>query len=472
MFKAIGTFFKSFLTKEEVLPEQIDLVFESVDIDRAVKTLNIKGNGSDDGAREIPGKDETTLGATELKIYLFIATETSQRKMQANEDMLHYDKAILESDIKDKFEEAKNLGTDTKLKMESILQEDKNRLIDSKDKFQKLERDYKKFKIDHKITYVPDIKLTYRLAVGILIVILLLESLLNGFFFAKGSPYGLLGGTMYAFLIAFVNIAIAWGLGRSICNKNHFKKRLQTLGSMAIFGAVAWLTFYNLFVAHYRQQLDVDMKNAGTLAVKAFFQSPFALNDFGSWVLFFVGLVFGFIACIDGYFWDDPYPGYGKLYKRMEKSKEDWDQEQNDTMDRLEEEKTEQLDKFTEMQSTVRSDINYLNEVIGQKKVLVENLENIIEQIESTCKILIKTYREINIPHRQTDPPKYFLEDPAPPEHVTLDTNIKNDYARLKEQEKLRDEFVAMVEQIKNTVINLYKQGIQDISIISLDNNN
>ena len=64
------------------------------------------------------------------------------------------------------------------------------------------------------------------------------------------------------------------------------------------------------------------------------------------------------------------------------------------------------------------------------------------------------------------------MEDPAPPEHVTLDTNIKNDYARLKEQEKLRDEFVAMVEQIKNTVISLYKQGIQDISIISLDNNN
>ncbi len=472
MFKAIGNFFKNFLTKEEVLPEQIDVVFESVDIDRAIKTLNIKGNGSDDGAREIPGKDETTLGAAELKIYLFIATETSQRKMQANEDMLHYDKAILESDIKDKFEEAKNLGTDTKLKMESILQEDKNRLIDSKDKFQKLERDYKKFKLDHKITYVPDIKLTYRWAVGILIVILLLESLFNGFFFAKGSPYGILGGTMYAFLIAFVNIAIAWGLGRSICNINHFNRRLQTLGSMAIFGAVAWLTFYNLFVAHYRQQLYVDMKNAGTLAAKAFFQSPFALNDFNSWVLFFVGLVFGFIACIDGYFWDDPYPGYGKLYKRMEKSKEDWDQEQDDTMDRLEEEKTEQLDKFTEMQSTVRADVNYLNEVIGQKKVLVENLENIIGQIESICKILIKTYREINISHRETDSPKYFLEDPAPPEHVTLDTNIKNDYARLKEQEKLRDEFVAMVEQIKNTVISLYKQGIQDISIITLDNNN
>ena len=195
---------------------------------------------------------------------------------------------------------------------------------------------------------------------------------------------------MFAFLIAFVNIAISWGLGRSICNINHFKRRLQTLGSIAIFCAVAWLTFYNLFVAHYRQQLYVDMKNAGTLAVKAFFQSPFALNDFNSWVLFFVGLVFGFIACIDGYFWDDPYPGYGKLYKRMEKSKEDWDQEQDDTMDRLEEEKTEQLDKFTEMQSTVRADVNYLNEIIGQKKVLVENLENIIGQIESICKILIK----------------------------------------------------------------------------------
>tara|TARA_B100000315_G_scaffold215060_1_gene213973 strand:- start:2386 stop:3807 length:1422 start_codon:yes stop_codon:yes gene_type:complete len=472
MFKAIGNFFKNFLTKEEVRPEQIDVIFESVDTDRAVKTLNIKENGKDDGKNEIPNSDETSLGSTELKIYQFIATETSQRKQQANGNMLSYDKAILDLNIKDKFEEAKNLGAHTKHKIESIVQEDKNGLVDSKDKFQELERDYKKFKIDNKITYVPDIKLTLILPAGILVGILLMESILNGVFFAKASALGLLGGIMYACLVAFVNVSISWGLGRSICNKNHIKKRLKTLGSMAIVAVVAWLTVYNLFVAHYRQQLDVDIKNAGTLAAKAFFQSPFALNDFEPWILFFVGIVFGLAACVDGYFWDDPYPGYGKLCKRMEQAKEDWDAEQKETVTRLEELQIEQLGQFTETQSTVKADVNLLNEIIGQKQTLVTNLENNIEQIESICEILIKMYREINTVHRQTDPPRYFKEEVTPPVHETVDTNMENDYARLKEQEKLRDECIAMVEQIKNTIVDLYNRGIQGISDIDLASNN
>ena len=472
MFKAIGNFFKNFLTKEEVLPEQIDVTFESVDSDRAAKVLKIKENAKEDGESEIPNSDATNIGSNELKIYQFIATVISRKKQQINENILSYDKAILDINIKDKFEEAKNLGTHTQKRMESIIEEDKNALADSKDKYQKLERDFKKFKIDNKITYVPDIKLNLVLPAGILILILLLETILNGIFFAKGSPYGLLGGLMYALLIAVVNISISWGWGRSICNKNHIKKRLQTIGSMSIVGVMVWLTGYNLFVAHYRQQLEVDIKNAGTLAVKAFFQSPFALNDFGSWVLFFLGAVFGFIACVDGYFWDDPYPGYGKSYKRMEQAKEDWHEEHKNTVDRLEDLKLEQSDIFTEMQSDVKSDVNYLNEVIGQKQTLATNLENNIEQIESNCEILITMYRETNEVHRETDPPEYFKGVVAPPVHETVDTNIKNDYARLKEQEKLRDEFIAMVEQIKNTIVDLYNLGIQSISTVDLDSNN
>ncbi len=460
MFNVIGNFLKSFFTKEEVLPEQSGVIFQSVDTDRALKNLKIKESAIEDGERDTPNSDEKNIGSNELKIYQFIATETSQRKQQVNENILSYDRAIAVINIQDKFEEAENLGKLTKHKIESIVQEDKNRLVDSKDKFQELEKDYKKFRTDNNITYVPDIKLSYLWATGILLAILLIETILNGIFFAKGSPYGILGGTMYALLIAFVNIAIAWGLGRFICNKNHIKKRLKTIGSMAVLGVMFWLTAYNLFVAHYRQQLDVDIKNAGTLAAKAFFESPFALNDFGSWVLFFVGLVFGFIACIDGYYWDDPYPGYGKLYKRMEQAKKDWHKDQNGTMERLENLKLKQLDKFTEMQSAVKSDVNSLQDVVGQKKTLITNFENNIEQIESSCKILIKMYREINMDYRKEDPPDYFMEDIAPPIHAAVEISIEDDNAKVKEQGKLRDDFIQIVEQIKNTIVDLYNGAI------------
>ncbi len=240
---------------------------------------------------------------------------------------------------------------------------------------------------------------------------------------------------------------------------------------MSIFGVLAWVGVYNLLVAHYRQQIDVDIDNAGTLAVKLFIQSPFALDKFEYWVLFLVGLLFGLFAYTEGYLWDDRYPGYGKLYRRMEQSKRDWHADQEDIINRLEDLKLKKLDEFTGMQSDVKSTINYLKGVVGQKQAMVTNLENNIEQIESSCKILIKMYREINMVHRQTYPPKYFLEDIASPDHATVETNVEDDYARVKEQEKLRDELIAMVEQIKNTIVDLYNKSIQCISNINLEAN-
>ena len=471
MFKAIGKYLRSFFTKEEVLPEQIDVIFESVDIDRAVKTLKIKENAKEDGENETPDSNETNEGSTEMKINQFIATETSQRKQQFIENILSYDKGISESDINLVYEEGKNLGTLTKHEIESIVQEEKNSLVDSKDKLKDLKKDFNTFKTNNKLKHVPDYPESYQLYIAFLLAILLGETILNGIYFAQGSEYGILGGAIYALGIAAVNIAISFKLGQATTYKNHIKNRLKTLGFLSIFGVLAWVGVYNLLVAHYRQQIDVDIDNAGTLAVKLFIQSPFALDKFEYWVLFLVGLLFGLFAYTEGYLWDDRYPGYGKLYRRMEQSKRDWHADQEDIINRLEDLKLKKLDEFTGMQSDVKSTINYLKGVVGQKQAMVTNLENNIEQIESSSKILIKMYREINMVHRQTYPPKYFMEEIAPPDHATVETNIENDYARVKEQEKIRDEFIAMVEQIKNTIVDLYNKSIQCISNINLEAN-
>ena len=80
MFKAIGNFFKNFLTKEEVLPEQIDVTFESVDSDRAAKVLKIKENAKEDGKNEIPNTAETNIDSNQLKVYQFTTRDCTVRE--------------------------------------------------------------------------------------------------------------------------------------------------------------------------------------------------------------------------------------------------------------------------------------------------------------------------------------------------------------------------------------------------------
>ena len=466
MFKAIGNFFKNFLTREEVLPEQIGVIQTSVDTDRLIKILKVKETAKEDGENEKPDTAETHIDSFQLKVYQFIATDISQRKQQINENILSLDKAISTADIRDKFEEAKNIRTLTDHEIESIVQEEKNHLGDFHDKSEKLEKDFNAFKVTHKIKHVPDYPDSYRLYIAILLYILLGETILNGIYFAQGSEFGLLGGIIIALGIALVNLAIAFCLGRASAYKNHIKYRLKILGYLSIVGVFAWLSAYNLMIAHYRQQLDVDINKAGTLAVKLLFQSPLALDKFEYWILFLLGLVFGLIAYADGCLWDDSYPGYGKLYRRGEESKVQWHDEQVETIVKVDNLKKGKLGELKKCQDEVNSTFNYLKEIVGQKTALIENLENTIEQIESSGKILIKMYREENMVYRQTDPPKYFMEDVAPPEHAILETNIENDHARIKEQKELVDEFVRMAEQIKNSIIDSYNQAIKTIANI------
>ena len=151
------------------------------------------------------------------------------------------------------------------------------------------------------------------------------ETILNGIYFAKGSEYGFLGGLGYAFGIAFVNLAFSFSLGLATSYKNHIKRGLKFWGYLSIVGVLTWGVAYNLLVAHYRQQLAVDTDKAGTNAVNLFFTSPFQLDQVDYWILFLIGLVFSGLAYGEARYFDDSYPGYGHLKRRLDKAEENWE---------------------------------------------------------------------------------------------------------------------------------------------------
>jgi len=68
---------------------------------------------------------------------------------------------------------------------------------------------------------------------GLLFLLIGLESGLNGFFFAKGSDFGLLGGVGTAIGISFVNVLFAFMLGlfpmRWINHRNYFFKLIGVI---------------------------------------------------------------------------------------------------------------------------------------------------------------------------------------------------------------------------------------------------
>ena len=469
----MASFFKNYLKtlviKEEVVPEQIGVVFEPLDVDRAEKILKVEENAKQDGEKETPHTAETNIDSFQLKIYKFIETEVSQRKQKLNENLISLNKAIASNDVRPEMEKAKNMDSLLKHQLESIVEQKRDELTESKENAEKIAKDFNNFKTQNKLKREPHYPESYETYVAVLLALLLLESIMNGIFFARGSEFGYTGGTLIALGIATVNLAFSFFLGRYTSYKNHIENGKKCIGYICSILIIIWVFSYNLGVAHYRQQLDVDIINAKSSAIELFLKSPFALDSFDYWVLFLIGLLFGLIAYGEGYLWNDQYPGYGQLHKRLKLMQEDFIQTKSEIMEIPEIMKENKLNELSVIESKIRGNISYIREIVEQKHSLVKNLKNNIEQIESSSIILIKRYREINMQYRKTDPPNYFLKKIVHRTHPIEEINFDKDYEEIKKQEEISSQFVAMYEGIKNSITNSYNQSFKSISNIDIN---
>ena len=472
MLRFVKKLLKSFLVKEEVVPEQIGVVFEPLDIERAEKVLKVRETAKEDGENNTPHSTETNIDSFQLKTYKYIETEVKQRKQKLNENFLPLNKAIQSINIKSKIETARNLDQLFNYELKSIEEEDRDSLTELKYHVENLTKEFNKFRAANKLKRLPKEEKSYTLYVGGLLFILAGETILNGYYFAKGDELAYVGGIIKALGIALVNLLIAFALGRLTTYKNCVNNLNKFYGYLSGIGIIIWLSVYNLIIAHYRQQLEkieLVIKGAGKATIEAFAKSPFGLESFEYWILFLLGFTFGGIAYIEGYFWDDPYPGYGEIDRRLKQARQDFYETKAYVMVKPNEMKEQKLDEITKIDTEIRSDVSYLKQLIGQKHTLIKNIKENIEQIESSSIFLIKKYREINMQHRTTDPPGYFMEIISDRQGPNLEINTEEDLDLIQRQEMYLDEFAEMAEILKNSIIDSYNRSFTNIDSISID---
>jgi hypothetical protein len=202
------------------------------------------------------------------------------------------------------------------------------------------------------------------LAFGILSILVLLEAGINGVLFADSSDQGLFGGWLEAIVLSVANVGAAFLFGRLVLPQLHRRSLLAKTGALSLsLVGVAALISINLVGAHYRdfktavanleapslaalriaappgaqktasaakpakavpaetsapQQAQVPEKEKAKEreAIAKLFANPFALDSFMSFFLFAIGICAASIAALDGYKFDDPFPGYGKRHRK------------------------------------------------------------------------------------------------------------------------------------------------------------
>ena len=198
-----------------------------------------------------------------------------------------------------------------------------------------------RFKEENEIFRPPEIPDSTKLSWGILGAIVLLETLINGFFFGEQLGGRIFSGVSQAVLISLGNVVVIGLLGKLVIGQIvHRLSVHRFVGWIGLLAVVVPLALaFNLGVAHYRDALPEDYPSSEEVCYQAnedgvgspeeealclLRTSTFLLSGIKSYWLLAIGLAMCVLAIWDWTFhMDDPYPGYGKR-ERQRRKKEDW----------------------------------------------------------------------------------------------------------------------------------------------------
>ena len=386
--------------------------FPPLNIKKIASDLKLEERGTERGQANLPSEGAKDLDNVEIEIVQVVHDEMqkSRSRFEANQST-YEDRYYRLSDIREygSFEtEARNSLSEFKKDIDDGL----NQLQIVSERLRETADERRSFKTKHKLdrtAHYPDGG-SVVLRWGLILLLFLIESFANANFLAKGSDYGLLGGWVEAIAISFLNIGFALVIGlfviREMWHRNLFRKL------WGFMGLCMWLAFavtFNLLVAHYRETAGIITEISGFL-FSEFLANPVGINEFQSWMLFGIGVLFAIITLLDALNMDDLYPFYGKLTRKYERLRIQYKNLRSELIDRNSETRTDLTDLMSS--ATAESD----KQSSERKAILFNNKEdqlafnNFLEKCEFDCNQLLTIYREANIVSRGSSAPAYFSQ--------------------------------------------------------------
>jgi hypothetical protein len=403
-------------SREAVLPSAE--VFPVTDVDQLTVELRVVERGQVDGTANLPASTDLS----EMTVESDIRAETERRAAKAHRDYLAqldlYDgrirRASITADLRTSIEAA---GEKALVDFGVQVSDDINRLHRDRDQVEGRQAEFTSFRSVHNLTRLPRHRSHVEIRWLIIIFLFVVESFINGSFFAKGSQTGLIGGVIQAVVLSLFNIGGAVIFGRLILpyvtHRNHWIKGIAVI---AIVSYAVWIVALNLAVGHFR---DLFIARAGEVELGVLrdrlFSTPFGLADTDSLVLVALGMFFNLIALGDAFGIDDPYPRYGSIGRSKDAAIEAYSERRTQCLDDLRARRDEAIADMSQIIEDVRSRQHDVQLAINGRFRLHQHYDSYLEHLRDCHVRLVQRYREANVRARTSSAPPQFSGPPSVP---------------------------------------------------------
>lgn len=386
-------------------------IFPSLDAERVAKDMKLVEEGEARGAQNQPASSARSMDDIELSVVGKIQDARNTEHHNLEDQLLLFTERLVGLDFQGQFSEIEKTSAEGVSDFKAEIVKGRNELHGLRRGLDAAEKDFDHFQKKHRITRAPRVSegpvMFFKIA--ILILVFLLEVVANGFFLAKGSDMGVVGGIVEAIAFSFLNIGFTLILALFCVSLTaHRSWLLKLLGLVSILVWVGFAVSLNLLLAHYREISGTFFEEAGVQAITRMRENPFGLTDIKSWLLFGTGLVFSIIAFIDGWYMRDPYLGYAGVHKRLEAARKKYVSRQEYLIDNLIDVRDEHNEKVDAIIKSLSGRRKEHNSIIAHRSKLLTLFSNYQEQLERTANVLLHKYRDANTKARDTPSPKYF----------------------------------------------------------------
>ena len=245
---------------------------------------------------------------------------------------------------------------------------------------------------------------------AVALLILLVESVLNGVFFSKAHEMGFAGGVAVALGISVINVGVASVCGYVIRNFNHIRSWRKTVGVFVFLFVALFAAAFNAFVAYFRDamtraQVAWDQAAGEAIGHIAAGRLPDSID---SWLLALLGVLATILAGWKAYGADDPYPGYGRVWRDDRASQDGYLEEIDEVRDALTRIRDEAVNDLNMAHREAQRRLDDARRAARELAALPDRRAQFLEECDRKANALLTTYREANRKRRTSDPPAHF----------------------------------------------------------------
>ena len=338
------------------------------------------------------------------------------------------------------------------------------------------------FKLENKLTREPRSLSLISIIIGIVViaVLFLIELRVNTNLLAPAMTSGKKEGMAIAGAVAGLNVLVSFFIGYiALKHFHHIDLKKRIIAKVGLFFYTIFIIYINWSMGAYRafyeatgvNLTDVLTGEAVAEAVSGNPTYPWTITlTFTSLILVFVGIGFALLSLVDGYFFDDRYPGYGSVGKERKEKKEE--------INRIRQHiSTEVISKFkSELKNTREKQEKLQKETLRAWSSNCTEIENVFEKyrrfgdhIDDGLDHIVGEYRSVNSMFRTSPEPEYWKDDKG-----KVKTRVYNLKEEKKQPEKVfldfkslylaRDEIDKKIKFYQDQINNLAIQYIGQIN--------